>query len=92
VGSLADWSFDAARAEIAFKSSGVRVFVYRPGDLEGNAIVKRGKPHAWVAEMIVETIRPRTTKATPTAAGRTRRQRNRANFRVDLDAIHRPSR
>jgi hypothetical protein len=57
VGSLADWSFDAARAEIAFKSSGVRVFVYRPGDLEGNAIVKRGKPHAWVAEMIVETIR-----------------------------------
>jgi hypothetical protein len=36
---------------------GTRVFVYDPGDIEGEGIVKRGKRFDWIAEIIVETIR-----------------------------------
>ena len=36
---------------------GTRVILYEPGDIECEAIVRRGKQFAWVAEIIEETIK-----------------------------------
>jgi hypothetical protein len=37
---------------------GTKVILYEPGDIECEAIVRRGKSWEWVAEIIEETIRP----------------------------------
>lgn len=36
---------------------GTRVILYEPGQMECEAIVRRGKQFAWVADMIEETIK-----------------------------------
>lgn len=45
---------------------GTRVIVYEPGDIECEAIVRRGTRFPWVADMIEETIRyaPETSTVT----------------------------